>query len=84
MRANQLRLYFSAVAYTLLAALRRRGLAGTELAHAQASTIRTRILKIGVRIRVTARRVWLSLSEAFPLQPLCALVHRRLTLAAGP
>jgi Transposase DDE domain group 1 len=84
MRANQLRLYFSTIAYTLLAALRRRGLAGTELAHAQASTIRTRLLKIGVRVTVTARRVWLSMSQAFPLQHLFALVHRRLTLASGP
>jgi Transposase DDE domain group 1 len=84
MRANQLRLYFSTVAYTLLASLRRRGLAGTELAHAQASTIRTRLLKIGVRVKVTARRVWLSLSQAFPLQHLFATVHRRLTPASGP
>jgi Transposase DDE domain group 1 len=84
MRANQLRLYFSTIAYTLLAALRRRGLAGTELEKAQASTLRTRLLKIGVRVTITARRVWLSLSQAFPLQPLFALVHRRLTLTAGP
>ena len=38
LRANQLRLYCSSVAYTLLAALRRLGLAGTALAKAQCTT----------------------------------------------
>jgi len=84
MRANQVRLYLSTFAYTLLASLRRRGLAGTKLAKAQASTIRTRLLKIGVRVRVTARRIWLSMTQAFPLQTLFAHVHRRLALAAEP
>jgi len=88
MRANQLRLYFSTIAYTLLASLRRRGLRNTELATAQASTIRTRLLKIGVRIRVTSRKIWLSMSQAFPLQALFATVHARLIadphLAAEP
>jgi len=62
LRANQIRLYFSTVAYTLLAALRRRALKNTELEHAQASTIRVRLLKIGVRLVVTARKVWLSVT----------------------
>ena len=87
MRANQIRLYFSTIAYTLIAALRRRGLKGTELEHAQASTIRTRLLKIGTRIVVTVRNVWLSMTQAFPLQRLFAIVHARLTAspaAAGP
>jgi hypothetical protein len=84
MRANQLRLYFSTIAYTLLASLRRRGLAGTELANAQASTIRLRLLKIGTRVTVTARNIWLSFSSAFPLQELFATTHRRLTMPAGP
>ena len=35
MRANQLRLWFSSVAYLLMSALRRLGLEGTDLAHAQ-------------------------------------------------
>jgi hypothetical protein len=79
LRANQIRLYFSTVAYTLLAALRRRALKNTELEHAQASTIRTRLLKIGVRIVVTARKLWLSLAQAFPLQPLFGRIHACLT-----
>lgn len=79
LRGNQIRLYFSTIAYTLVAALRRRALKDTELEHAQASTIRTRLLKIGVRIAVTARNIWLSLSQACPLQRLFAVVHARLT-----
>ena len=68
MRANQLRLYFSTVAYVLLRALREHGLKETELAQAQCDTIRVRLLKIGAVVRVTVRRVALALSEAFPLR----------------
>jgi hypothetical protein len=68
MRANQLRLYFSSLAYTLLLGLRRLGLRGTAWARAQTETIRRRLLKIGVRVKVTARRVWLSLSGGWPYQ----------------
>jgi Transposase DDE domain group 1 len=70
LRANQLRVYFAAAAYVLMQGLRRLGLKGTELERAQATTIRLRLLKIGARIRITARKVWLSLSSSFPLQPL--------------
>ena len=66
MRANQLRLYFSSFAYVLMHALRRLGAEGTELARAQCSTLRLKLLKIGARIRITARRVWLSFSQAYP------------------
>ena len=70
MRSNQLRLLFSTMAYALHLALREFGLAGTELSAAQAGTIRTKLLKIGGRIRISVRRVWLSLSEAYPYQDL--------------
>ena len=66
LRANQLRLYFSSFAYVLMHALRRLGTAGTELARAQCSTLRLKLLKIGARIKITARRVWLSFSQAYP------------------
>ncbi|MCA9730475.1 MAG: transposase, partial [Candidatus Eisenbacteria bacterium] len=55
MRVNQLRLWFSSVAYVLLNELRRLGLAGTRWAGARPSTLRLRLLKIGARVRVTAR-----------------------------
>ena len=66
MRANQLRLYFSSFAYVLMHGLRRLGLAGTAHAKAQSTTIRLKLLKIGARIRITVRKVWLSFSEAYP------------------
>lgn len=66
MRANQLRLWLSSVAYVLLNALRELGLKGTELERAQCHTIRTKLLKIGAAIRVTVRKVWVSLSSSYP------------------
>ena len=67
-RANQMRLYLSAMAYILVSGLRRLGLKGTELAHAQVSTIRTKLLKIGAQIRVTCRKVWISMASSYPWQ----------------
>lgn len=67
MRANQLRLFFSSIAYVLLSALRRLGLQGTELAKVQAWTLRTRLLKVGAVITISVRRVRIRLSSAFPL-----------------
>jgi hypothetical protein len=66
MRANQLRLYFSSFAYVLMHGLRRLGLAGTQHAKAQCTTIRLKLLKIGARIHITVRKVWLSFSESCP------------------
>ena len=66
MRANQLRLYFSSFAYVLMQGLRRLGLEGTRHAKAQCTTIRLTFLKIGARLRITVRKVWLSFSEAYP------------------
>jgi hypothetical protein len=70
MRANQMRLYLSAAAYILVSGLRRVGLKGTELAQAQVSTIRTKLLKIGAQIRVTVRKVWVSMASSYPWQGL--------------
>jgi len=78
MLANQVRLYMSSMGYVLLAAIRRLALVGTELDRAQCGTIRTRLLKIGARIRVTVRRVWVHLSSAYPLAELFMLALRRL------
>ncbi|MHA7835789.1 MAG: IS1380 family transposase, partial [Algiphilus sp.] len=66
MQANQLRLYLSSFAYVLMHGLRRLGLANTELEKAQCTTIRVKLLKIGMRLRITVRKVWLSFSEGYP------------------
>ena len=78
MRANQCRLYFSVMAYILVNELRRIGLKGTELASAQVSTIRLKLLKVGAQIRVTVRRVWISLASSFPLQNEFAMIYSNL------
>ena len=70
MRANQMRLYLSTMAYVLVSGLRRLGLQATELAHAQVSTIRTKLLKIGAQVRVTVRKVWVSMASSYPWQGL--------------
>lgn len=78
MRANQMRLYLSAMAYVLVSGLRRLGLKATELAEAQVSTIRTRLLKIGAQIRVTVRKVWVSMASSYPWQDLYQQVWANL------
>jgi Transposase DDE domain group 1 len=80
MRANQMRLYLSAMAYILVSGLRRLGLKGTALAQAQVSTIRTKLLKIGAQIRVTVRKVWVSMSSSYPWQGLYQQVWTNLRL----
>lgn len=79
LRSNQIRLWFSSVAYALVQALRRLGLAGTQMAKAQCNTIRLRLFKIGALIRVTVRRVWVSWSESYPYKALFAQVHANLS-----
>ncbi len=72
MHANQLRLYFASFAYVLMQTLRRVGLAGTRLAKAQCGTIRDKLLKVGVRVRVSVRRIKLSFSESWPRAVHCS------------
>jgi hypothetical protein len=78
MRANQMRMYFSAMAYVLVDGLRRLGLKGTEMAEAQVSTIRLRLLKIAARVRVSVRRIYLSMAASYPWSSLFAQVHAQL------
>jgi hypothetical protein len=78
MRANQIRLFFSSIAYVVLNALRRLGLAGTELAEAQCQTIRLKLLKIGALVRVTVRKVWVSLASSCPYAEVFRRVHANL------
>jgi hypothetical protein len=78
LRSNQLRLYFSSIAYVLLETLRRLGLEGTELAKAQCSTIRLKLLKIGAVIRISVRKVWVSLAGGYPYAELFRQIHVRL------
>ena len=78
LRSNQLRLYFSSVAYVLLQMLRHLGLEGTELAKAQCVTIRLKLLKIGALVRLSVRKVWVSLAGGYPYVALFRQVHQKL------
>lgn len=78
MRANQLRLWFSSFGYTLLQVLRRFGLQRTALAQARCDTIQRKLLKIGASIRITVRRVWISMAESCPYRELFAAVYDNL------
>lgn len=68
MRANQLRLWFSSLAYVLVSAVRRIGLKGTSMAKATCGTIRLKLFKIGAIIKVSVRRFAIHLASACPYQ----------------
>jgi hypothetical protein len=78
MRSNQLRLYFASFAYVLVETLRRIALCGTEMSNSQCHTIREKLFKIGAQIRLTVRKVWLSLSESYPFAYLLEQIWTNL------
>jgi hypothetical protein len=78
MRANQFRMYLSGMAYVQVGGLGRPGLKATELAPAQAATIREKLFKIGARVKVSVRRVWLSMASSSPHQGLFQQVWANL------
>jgi hypothetical protein len=78
MRANQLRLWFSSVAYVLVNALRKFGLKGTEMSKAQCHTIREKLFKVGAMIKITVRRVLIMLASGYPYQAIFAAAYRNL------
>jgi hypothetical protein len=78
MKGNQLRLYFSALAYTLVEALRRLGLKDTEWAQAQVDTIRLKLFKIGAIVRISVRRILLQMSSAYPWKDIYAQAFHAL------
>jgi hypothetical protein len=84
LRSNQIRLYFSCVAYVLMEALRRLGLKGTELAQAECRTLGLKLLKIGALIRITVRKVWVSMAGGYPYSVLFAQVYVRLRAVPLP
>lgn len=84
MRANQIRLCLSTVAYVVMRALRQFGLQETEMAQAQCDTIRVKLLKIGATIQVSVRRVMLALSEACPFQAVFERAWANLRALAVP
>ena len=68
LRANQLRLWFASMAYVLIDALRRIGLAGSPFANATCGTIRLKLLKIAALVRLSVRRLKVAMASVFPYQ----------------
>jgi hypothetical protein len=82
MRANQLRLWFASMAYVLLCALRRIGLANTRFADATCGTLRLKLLKIGARVTLSVRRIKLAMTSAHPWRREWAIAHACLHATA--
>jgi hypothetical protein len=83
MRANQLRLWFASMAYVLLCALRRIGLADTAFADATCGTMRLKLLKIGALVRISVRRIKIAMAAACPAAEAWARAARSLAAAAN-
>jgi hypothetical protein len=83
MRANQLRLWFAAMAYVLICALRRIGLADTAFASATCGTIRLKFLKIGALVRFSVRRIRFAMASACPSADDWGHAAHRLAEAAN-
>ena len=82
MRANQLRLWFASFGYVLMEALRRIGLRHSQLATATCGTIRLKLLKIGAQVRLSVRRLKITMASAFPYQAEYHLAYLYLKRAA--
>jgi hypothetical protein len=81
LKANQLRLLFSAMAYTLVETLRRIALRHTEFANASASTIRLKLFKLGAQVRMNTRRIHFAIASSCPNQIEVELAHLYLRRA---
>ena len=80
--ANQLRLWLASLAYVLLCALRRIGLAHTQFADATCGTIRLRLLKVGALVTKSVRRIRVAMASGFPNQTEFIVAHLRLAMTA--
>ena len=83
MRANQLRLWFASLAYVLMEAVRRIGLAGTDMANATAGSIRLKLLKLGAVVTVSVRRIRIAFATACPAKDIFAKALDRLRREPG-
>jgi len=83
MRANQLRLWFAAMAYVLLCALRRIGLHDTRFDNASCGTIRLKLMKIGALVRISVRRIKVAMASGCPTAAIWGAAALRLDAAAS-
>lgn len=78
MESNQMRLWLSSVAYTMMNLLRERGLPGTELENSYPCTIRERLLKVAAEVKVSVRRVAVSFTSSYPFGRMFRKVYRQI------
>lgn len=82
--ANALRLAVATAAYALMVLFSQKILQGTELESAQVETLRVRLFKLGARIRVTTRRVWVHLSSSWPYRELLCTIYWKVLAIPPP
>ena len=82
-RSNQLRLYFSSIAYVLTNVVRHFALKGTRMARAQCHTIRNKLFKIGAQVKVSVRRIKVSMASGYPYEDIFNAAYNNL-LAIRP
>lgn len=80
--ANQFRLVLHTAAYNLMLLFREHS-PDPEVQHAQIQTLRIKLLKVGGRVRQTARRIWIDLSSSWPFRDLFHSVHATLVPGRG-
>jgi len=83
LQANQLRLWFSAMAYVLVDTLRRVGLRHTQFADAAVATIRLKLLKLGAQVRKSVRRIHFAIASGCPNKIEFAVGYLYLRRAFG-
>ena len=81
MQANQLRMWFSALAYVLVDTLRRVGLRHSQFADAAVTTIRLKLLKLGAQVRTSVRRIHFAIASGCPNQTEFELAYLYLQRA---
>jgi len=78
MSVNQLRTYFSSIAYLFICLFRQVALEGTQWAGLQTDSIRQSFLKIGALVQISTRRVWLKMASGYPQQEAFGMVTEKI------
>ena len=74
---NWFRMLLYSAAYSLMWAIKQK-LEGTELARSTVDTIRLKLIKVGARVRSTARRLWFHCATGYPYKQIWLHLHAKL------
>ena len=78
--ANQFRLFLHQAAFVLMQKIKSL-LANTPLANSRIVTIREKLIKLAVRVRISARRIWIQFATSCPLKKLLTTLVPQLAKA---